>query len=910
MPLDSREDMSISDNHPKLSTIQSTASTALTGGKRKRENALSAAKGDQNGSDQGGTRLEQLHQLFKDTVDILKSHDITSPSILDYPIPSIPSESPVAKKARLATSPKNASIASLVGSKGYNSISALFRDLEAVTASVLAGLENKTPGGEDGDRAKIRNEAHPEAIRATALKQEFNAIIVRELLQRPHLLDRSKSNDQKSTPEDGIPGKSSFTSDHSVDRDENNYATVLTLFGGSNQPKQLFSSLKAQSNTSSFETEKLKSTVSEVGLPNGISFTKIVPVQSKEKGDNIKNVPVLKELFAPPSSIPSLNPPRQSRHTATRSSSVNWYNPTEATTPNRTSRRDSFSTQPLSTGQWLSYNVAPSTKDLSSPDSKRKQRDRALSFGEPQNEPSERTRALHRQAKEDALFRSAYSTFSPDRDNAAAILSERSKNRLWWKRIGEQRYLNSISWPSHEPNDDEIDGLSNPDLETGDSVQEISLEDAVESWVPEENPLEAAEEQQRPRTEDIASKDVDEILNGISELLETLNSYQDVRNSSLTTNARTPASQNPQLAAMTGTPMSPSADEGEIYNMLKSQLSIMVSSLPPYALTKLDGEKLSVLNVNTKIQVETPNFPGSLEEDEISTKGRLPAASVAASYPTRTPSATVGLAPRNNYLATSTPAATSHRPGHVPQTVPTRPTAAASYLTNQQYPTRPPPASQYFANNARPSYPTQRPMPSSTPDRYSYSATQQYGQQPARQSYVNGYNQYPQQNGTAYGQGYAHSQQPSAATRMPQASYPQSARPSQSYSYAPTPKPSGGSASPSKAAMQYAAHGYANQNTPSHPPSHPRPPAYQQQASQYTSQNPTSPQVNGISSSQRPQANNDQAVHANQQEASVGDAGRGNSNTPQPVNAGQTTPGQVNGASMGQQNGLTAVQTG
>ncbi|KAL8926542.1 MAG: hypothetical protein Q9208_002869 [Pyrenodesmia sp. 3 TL-2023] len=906
MPLDSREDMSISDNHLTPSTDPSTTSAALTGGKRKRENALSAATGNQDGSEQGGTQLEQLHQLFKDTVDILKSHDVSSPSILDYPIPIVPSESPVAKKARLATSTKNTSIASLVASNGYHSISGLFRDLEAVTASVVEGLENKTSGGEDGDRPKIRNEPHPEAVRAMALKQEFNAIILRELLQRPYLLDRSKNNSRTSISEDGIPGKSSFTPDQSIDREETNYATVLTLFGGSNQPKQLFSSLKAQRDTSSSATEQFKGRVSEVGLPNGINFTKIVPVHSKDKRDNTKDVPVLKDLFAPPSNIPSLNPPRQSRHTATRSSSVNWYNPTEATAPTRTGRRDSFSTQPLSTAQWLIYNVAPSTKDLSSPDSKRKQRDRALSFGEPQNEPSERTRALHRQAKEDALFRSAYSAFAPDRDNSGALVSERNKNRLWWKRVGEQRYLNSISWPSQEPNDDEIDGLSNPDMETGDGVQEVSLEDAVESWVPEANPLEAADEQQRPRTEDVASKDVDEILQGISELLETLNSYQDVRNSSLTTNARTPASQNPQLAAMTGTPTSPSADEIDIYNMLKSQLSIMVSSLPPYALARLDGEKLGVLNVNTKIQVETPNFPGSLEEDEISTKGRLPAASIAASYPTRTPSAAVGLAPRNNYLATSTPAAISHRPSHVPQTVPTRPTAAASYLTNQQYATRPPSASQYFANSARPSYPTQRPMSSSTPDRYSYSATQQYGQQPARQSYVNGYNQYPQQNGTAYGQGYAHSQQPSAATRMPQASYPQSARPSQSYNYAPTPTPSAGSASPSKAAMQYAAQGYANQNTPSHP----RPPAYQQQPSPYTSQNPASPHVNGTSSSQRSQANNDQAVHTNQQEASIGHAGRGNSNTPQPVNAGQTTPGLVNGASMGQQNGLTAVQTG
>ncbi|KAL8898741.1 MAG: hypothetical protein Q9207_006551 [Kuettlingeria erythrocarpa] len=845
--------------------------------------------------------MEQLHQLFKDTVEIIRSHDESAASILDHPIPTIPTGSPVAKKAKLATSGNKASIASLVGSNGYHSIGDLFRDLEAVTASVMEALERKTSDAEDGDIAKSRTERHPDVIRAMALKQEFNTIIVRELLQRPYLKDRPENKDQTSLTEEEVLAKPSLRPDHGIDHEESNYATVLTLFGGSNQPKQLFSSLKAGGDTSSFASERLKSRVSEVGLPNGINFTKIIPVHSKGKRDNPKDVPVLKDLFAPPSSIPSLNPPRQSRHTATRSSSVNWYNPSEATTPNRTSRRDSFSTQPLSTGQWLNYNVAPSTKDLSSPDSKRKQRDRALSFGEPQNEPSEQTRALHRQAKEEALFRSAYSNFAPDRDNAGAIVSERSKNRLWWKRVGEQRYLNSVTSLILEPDNDEIGGVSNLDLETGDGFQEVPLEEAVESWVPEPNPLEAAEEERRTRDEDVASKDVDEILDGISDLLETLNSYQDVRNSSLTTNARTPASQNPQLAAMTGTPTSPSTDEIDVYNMLKSQLSIMVSSLPPYALAKLDGEKLGVLNINTKIQVETPNYPGNLEEDEISTKGRLPAVSVAASYSTRAPSAAAGLAPRNSYLATSTPAAISHRPSHVPQTAPTRSTAAASYLTNQQYTTRPPSANQYFANNARPSYPTQRPASSSTPDRYPYSATQQYGPQPVRQPYVNGYNQYPNQNGTAYGQGYAHSQQSSAATRMPQASYPQSARPSQSYNYAPTPTPSGGSASPSKAALQYAAQGHANQGTPSHP----RPPAYQQQPSQHAS-----PQINGASSTYRPQTNNDQAVESNQQKASVGDAARGSSNTPQPVTASQATPVQANGASVGQQNGLTALQNG
>lgn len=750
---------------------------------------------------------------------------------------------------------------------------------------------------------KIKDNRHPDIARTIAFKQEFENIILRELLQRPYLRGHQESKDAPSTIEDGALSKSSLKSAVDSDQDDRNYGTVLTLFGGSNQPRQLFSSLKDQGNNPALRNSLLKSRISDIGLPNGISFTKVVPVHSKGTREDIKDVPTLKDRFPPPSSLQSLNPPRQSKHTATRSSSVNWYNPTELTTPSRAGRRDSFSTQPLSTGQWLTYNVGPSTKDMSSPDFKRRQRDRTLSFGEPQTELSEQALALQRQAKEEALFRSAYSSFAPDRDNAGALVSERSKNRLWWRRVGEQRYHTSMLWCHQQSTQDGFDEPSTGDVEMEDSGQEVSLQEAVESWLPEEVPAEFLEQRQRDEKENNAAKDVDEILEEISQLLETLNSYQDVRNLSLTTNARTPTSQNPQLAAMTGSPTSPSAEEVDIYNMLKSQLSIMVSSLPPYALAKLDGQKLGVLNVNTKIQVETPNYQGSLEEDEISTKGRLPAVGVSAGYPSRTPNAAAGHGPRNNYLAaTSTPASLSHRPSHMPQTVPARPTAASSYLPNQQYSTRPPSGNQYYTNSARSSYPNQRPISSSTPDRYSYSATQQYGQQPARQSYVNGYNPYGNQNGAAYGQGYAQSQQPSANPRISQPSYPQPVRPAQTYTYTPTPTPVGGSASPSKAGIPYTSQAYSNQNST---PSQPRPPAHQQQPSHSNSQHPSSPQVNGVNNPQGPQSNNSQALTINSQKAPVGEAARGNSSTPQPVNASQTEPGQGNGTSTAQVNGLT-----
>ena len=900
--------MSIPGNHSRPSSSSPKTSTTLARGKRKRESATSAAADVVSDGDSSRAHTEQLHQLFRDTIELLKwyvtscmniwlayplltrlmdSHDVT-PSILNHPIPPPSADSPVAKKPRLATSMEKTSIARLVELNAYNSVDELSQDLEAVIASVVGEMEAKTSGDEDFDKTKVRIRHQPDLVRVMAFKQEFNNIILREVLQRPGLMDRKN---RQSRIEDETASKPLNTFGTDNDQDDRSYDTILTLFGGSNQPKQLFSSLKGYDKHLASQLGHLKSRVSEVGLPNGINFTKIVPVHTKGSREGTKDVPTFKDLFAPPSSTQSLNPPRQSRHTATRSSSVNWYNPSEATTPSRPNRRDSYSQQPLTAGQWLTYNIAPSTKDMSSPDSKRKQRDRALSFGEPQNEPSEQTVALHRQAKEDALFRSVYSSFAPDRDNSGALVPESSKNQMWWKRVGERRYNESISWSRQNSSSEDDENLADGDVE-GD--QGVSLLEAVESWAPEETPAELLEREQRDADDNNAAPDIDEILGEISQLLETLNSYQDVRNLTLPTNARTSASQNPQLSAMTGTPSSPSSEEVEIYNMLKSQLSIMVSSLPPYALAKLDGQKLGKLGFNTKIQVETRNYQGSLEEDEISTKGRVPAVNVGASYPSRTPNAAIGLAPRNNYMAaTGTPAALSHRPSHMPQTVPTRSTAP-SYLPNQQYSARPPSANQYYSSNTRTSYPSQRAITASTPDRYSYSATPQYGQQSTRQPYVNGYNQYSGQNGTAYGQGYGQMQQGATNPRISQSSYQQSSRPSKSYSYAPSPTPTG-SASPSKAAMQYTSSNYTH---PNNTPSQARPSLPPQHSSQFNSQTPSSPQINGTGNSQALQANNQAVGDVSRQKVQLAEAARVNNGTLQPAIVNQTEAGQESGASV------------
>ncbi|KAL8948817.1 MAG: hypothetical protein Q9222_005024 [Ikaeria aurantiellina] len=887
------------------STVITRNTATLAGAKRKRDHNSEAATKNIDSSHQGDRHLEQLHRLFRDSVELLKSHDVT-PSILDHTIPTSPAKSPVIKRAKLAVPAEAPSIAQRVQSNSYSSIDELSQDLDSVVEAVVDQIKSAQVGNASSDGLMIRYEPHLDIARAIAFKQEFNNIILRELMQRPHLMDNTDPKDRASSLLDDVSGKVVPGCGEVSDGRERDHSVVLTLFGGSNQPKQLFSSPRESLKNPRHEIDRPKSKVSDVGLPNGINFTQIVPVHSQGSQDK-KDVPSIGKRFAPPPGLQSLNPPRQSRHTATRSSSVNWYNPSEATTPSRPSRRDSYSTQPLTTGQWLTYNVAPSARDLASPDSKRKQRDRALSFGEPQGDFSEQTLAVHRQAKEEALFRSVYSGFAPDRDNAGALVSQQGKNRLWWKRTGERRFQQSAIGLQQRLSHESTSAVVSEDEEASEESEHASFQEAVESWTPEEPPAEILMNNEGTGKDNATGKEVDDILNDISELLETLNSYQDVRNLSLANTARTSASQNSQLSAMTGTPSSPSSDELDLYNMLKSQLSIMVSSLPPYALAKLDGHKLGLLNVNTKIQVETKNYQGSLEEDEISTRGRQPLASATSAYTSRTGSATAGIAPRNSYLtAASTPTAVSHRPSHMPQTVPARTAGTSSYLSNQQYSSRTPIPNPYLTNNSRSSYTTQqRPGSSSTPDRYSYATSQQYNAVSGRQSYTNGYSQYPGQNGTGYGQGYAHSQPSPANARLSQAPYQQSSRPPQSYSYATAPISGAGSASPSKAAAQYAAQVYAN---PTGTPSQPRAPLPHQNASQHGRQSSSSPQINGANNSHGQQAVGGQMMDTQPAKAQLAD-GRG-SNTPQPVTATQVETGQQNGTSTTLRNGSTAASDG
>lgn len=837
------------------------------------------------------------------------------------------------KRLKLSDPSSESTIAALIRAKMYTTVEEIVKDVETALSLVADKLQEGLAKHHEQPLSASSQKLQMEMAQARALKSTFDNLILREIIQRPRSLNparhRSGSWLERETSSDDSainPGPANVAM---ISRND-----VLTLYGSAPIPKQLFSSLRhpveaglqrskpGQNGVSETTFISQKSHIAgERALPNGISTTKIVPTQSLDPFEVKKDVPTLGELFPPPITLPPLNPPKQSRHTATRSSSITWVHASESSASTRIHRRDAYPMQPLSTGQWLTYNVAPSPTQLSSPEARRKQRDRALSFGETQPAIPHEDVVAHSQVKEDALFRSVYSSFAPDRDNAAAIVPERTKNRIWWKRYGEKKFQDYLDLSYSVGIDEKLaETTNNPGAVDG--VDGNDFQDAVDNWTPEPLPPELVQAKDgNPRTPEI-SREVNEILQEISELLETLNSYQRIRNLSLASNTRTMT--NSKLGAISGSPTSPSSAEFDVYNMLKSQLALMVSVLPPYALAKLDGNKLGALNISAKIRVEDKNYRGTMEEEANFGKAKQMASAPVPTYPPRPVNASLGHSSRMNGYVHPTASPVPQNPRSSYTTQPRPASTSTSQLPNQQYSSRPASANHYFTGNSHSSYPPQR-TASSASERYSYSATQQYSQRPSQPTniqYSKGYRSYPASNGTSYGQQYATpphtTTAPSVAVaqtqRPSQPGYQQRAMNSQSYNY--VSGASGREASPSKPTAAFT----PPSQRATHPPqgqasSQAHPPLYRQHSSQYSASTsasrpahgsdavaPSGPHTHMTPDEQSALMNRQKAQLAEQQIASS----RQGSGTPQPVTVNPTA--RPNGTAMVQSNGVAAGQ--
>ena len=863
----------------------------------------------------------------------------TTPSLLECPIPSSTGDKHSAKRPKLSTQTNSTTIAAEIQSQSYRSIEELLHDVD-FAVSTISSKEEATNGQSTGPYPISGTSGHSqESLKISAFRKELSNILRREVIRQPQSLgvfgaDPPGPNGGDSGQNDDIAGASISS------KTDNTGRTVLTLLSAASQPRQLFSSLQEPKIVNPSKASQVSESdiavqdeviagggsilnfppLRETALPNGISTTKVIPIHSTDVKSAKTPIPTMGEIFAAASNSTPLNPPRQSRHTATRSQSVTWYNPNEASSPGRSRGRETFTMQPLSTGQWLTYSIAPSPKHLSTPEAKRKQRDRALSQGEFKTPLPQEVIEAHHQAREEAMFRSAYSSFAPDHDNTAALVPERLKNRLWWQRFGQKRFHDILAQTDTAPRENPFSEVDDPQSPLEANEDEL-FKEAVENWTPEDMPSEFKTLTEEAKAKDEAEKDVQDILKEVSELLETLSSHQYIRNLSLPTNARTSASQHTPLTAMSGSPSTPSSTEVDIYNVLKSQLSLMISALPPHAVAKLNSEQLETLSISTRIPAEAKIYHGTMEDVESATKIRPAAVSATGGSSTRTTTSTPSAAARSSHyqqpIVNANPRVT-----YASQT-PVRATAPSATYPSQQYSARPTSSTTQYATHA--SYPTVSQPPPASSTRHSYSTPQYNYQTPQAHhgQYTNGHRPPPTQNGySTYSQQYAASQQANSPApiqgsqyqRPSQPGYQQRAQNAQIPTY--TPVPSGRSASPQIPSVGYNAYQHRTSfSGPSAPPSQSQQrPQFPPQASQIATANTGAIQLNNTAGTVGQHIHltaEEQATLMDRQKQQIAQQIRLNnarqgSGTPQPT-PGPAPPQLNNGMSAGQLNGVTPV---
>jgi hypothetical protein len=657
-----------------------------------------------------------------------------SPSILNLSLPNRASSTePQAKRQRPEDSAEGpSSIMTRLSTNVYHSIDEVLEDVDSAVSDVIEKLQLPN-GAARNQYIPIPAEQSDLAVKISAFKKRAHDLVRRENAAKEKQ-SVAMSNGSTSTAGyvgNGGLGSNAFTQ---INANSGDSKLVLTLYGNAPGPKQLFSSLQ-KPNKLGGEYKGIVQPLREAGLPNGITTTQIVPIQSTGLIDDRKRVATLGEVFPTPATVQPLQPPKPSKIATTRSSIVGWYQPATADLP---PRNGSYFRQSISTGQWLDYsNASPSQG------TKRKQRDRALSLTSTKAPLLDVEPVDSETMKLDALFRSAYSGFAPTKDDAAAIAPGGLINRMWWQQIGEKNFERFVE------NANNLEGALATDLEgdesaIADDANEIEKFQEVVEYFEEEAIDPSLVSLEAGIEKSAREKDVEEILEGISELLETLNSYQRIRHMSLNPSSRPVGLLSAPDITSLGTPSKPSDPEQATYEILKSQLTLMISSLPPYAIAKLDSDRLADLSISTKMEIRMEDYNGVMEEDEASARAKVVALSAASTRPAppsalhhRTSSSALygnqyaqprsgGQTPHQYYGSTQTPV----RP---PSNNVQRPPATAPMPYQSQ---RPAASAPYRPQYGTPTYPHQAPRPAQPS--YTQSNQPQYLHTPGSQNYMRG----------------------------------------------------------------------------------------------------------------------------------------------------------------------------
>lgn len=437
-------------------------------------------------------------------------------------------------------------------------------------------------------------------------------------------------------------------------------------------------------------------------LPSGFDVVDAAVVDTAQSSD--QDPRTFGEVFRPSRHLRPLDQPKSTR--GTKDTFLDFAKPFDK---QNTSNKDDYRLALLSSGTWLQY----ASSD---------QADGKMVYQDPA--------AL----KNDSIFKSAFSSFAPMQDNTSSVVSGSDRSRQWFHKHGDS----AVRAISGMATSDEWSTSPYPDID--DDYQYL-----IDDFIP------APEEEFReiPEPQEDSEKDV---LEEISDLLQTLNSYQQLRDL--------------DRARVFTASAKPAPLEIDTYDLLREQLKLLVSSLPPFAVAKLDGDQLKALNVDTRIVVSTPDIAGTGQPDE----GFLQRARQVQAQQQPPPRPVQS---RNSYT-TSTPSISYN-------------SQSRSYNAN----TVTTPSMPGYAQRGAQMYNTPRPNVATNANAYGQASYQQRSQQPypgaTIQQFQRLQNGYAQTNQSSYQpRGNQTPYQPQAANNLQ--SYGQAGTPSKGQTYG-TPQP-------------------------------------------------------------------------------------------------------------------------
>ncbi|EKV05922.1 polyadenylate binding protein types 1 2 3 4 family protein [Penicillium digitatum] len=577
--------------------------TNANSGKRKR-----STQDDKSSTEPNATASRDranLHETLRSLIDLLLKHD-TELQLLSCPFPNSTAK-PRTKRAKIFGDLETSNIQTRVNSGKYNTLQEFLSDIERASAAVIE--RNQAQANSTKEDGAPLNEV---VNRIAAFKKHMNSLIGQSFVNQPEVKTETMEDDTDES-----------TELHAINVCQREDKPALTLFGNPSNPKQLFSSLQKsvkvplQSESGPEKFVEVQEELREVALPNGITATKVIPFNLDAASQPKRT---FGEVFAPRETLPKLEPPRKRSH---RANSSTWTDRFDATFDVRTflGERSNYCLAPLPSIQWLQYGGVTSSPSYWDRVEKYADSDNVHRHGDP---------ALWT-GPDSSAFQGVFSSFAPSYDSSGAIVQLASKDMVWWGQRGANRVnkLLSIPWEGDIKQKDKQTAQPGNIGELDESI----LDEMVESFNAQDFTIDITATD--PSCEvDPEAKEIKQMLEEVSDLLNTLSSYQRIRSLKYPSDLQPPGQQVPDsnetLAIDSGDLNMPSEAETLVYDTLKSSLAAIVCNLPPYAVAKLDGNQLAELNISQKVLVETPDYNGTMEKDDFTLSQERAAALLAA----------------------------------------------------------------------------------------------------------------------------------------------------------------------------------------------------------------------------------------------------------------------------------------